>query len=54
MAPDVLAVQEIDDPEALDDLVSRLEGGWKTALADPDSRDIRVGFISKRALTKVK
>lgn len=54
LAPDVLAVQEVGDPTALDDLVARLEGSWHTALADPDARGIRVGFISKRALTKIE
>jgi endonuclease/exonuclease/phosphatase family metal-dependent hydrolase len=54
LAAEVLAVQEVGAPEALDDLVSRLDGDWNTALADPDPRGIRVGFISKRALTKAE
>lgn len=54
LAPDVLAVQEVGDPAALDDLVDRLDGTWRTALAEPDARGIRVGFISRRGLTKVE
>ena len=49
--PDVLAVQEVLDPDALEDLLTRLEGGWHTALADPDGRGIRVGLLSRAALT---
>lgn len=51
--PDVLAVQEVGDPAALDDLVDRLDGQWKTALAGPDGRGIRVGFIARNALANV-
>lgn len=54
LAPDALCVQEIGDPDALDDLVALLNGTWRTALADPDGRGIRVGIISKPALTKVE
>jgi endonuclease/exonuclease/phosphatase family protein len=50
LEPDVLAVQEVGDPEAIDDLVDRLSGGWHTALADPDGRGIRVGLLSRLAL----
>jgi endonuclease/exonuclease/phosphatase family metal-dependent hydrolase len=49
--PDVLAVQEVLNPAALDDLVTRLPGTWRTALAEPDGRGIRVGFLSRAALT---
>ena len=51
--PDVLAVQEILEPAALDDLVTRLPGAWRTALAEPDARGIRVGFLSRAALTRL-
>lgn len=51
LAPDVLAVQEVGHPEALADLVDRLEGDWHTALADPDGRGIRVGYISRLPLS---
>ena len=53
LAPDVLAVQEVGDPSALNDLAGQLKGTWRTALAEPDARGIRVGFLSKSALTKV-
>lgn len=52
LAPDVLAVQEVGDPDALADLVGRLAGQWHTALADPDRRGIRVGFISRLTLSE--
>lgn len=52
MAPDVVAVQEVGTPAALDDLVDLLDGTWHTALADPDSRGIRVGFLSRQPLTE--
>jgi endonuclease/exonuclease/phosphatase family metal-dependent hydrolase len=51
--PDVLAIQEVLDPDALGDLVDRLDGTWRTALADPDRRGIRVGFLSRPALTRL-
>lgn len=53
-SPDVLAVQEVGDPEALEGLASRLKGTWNTALADPDGRGIRVGFLAQSALTKTE
>jgi endonuclease/exonuclease/phosphatase family metal-dependent hydrolase len=54
LSPDVLAVQEVGDPAALDDLAGRLDGEWRTAVsAIPDGRGIRVGFLSRRALQKV-
>lgn len=51
IAPDVLAVQEVGDPEALADLVGELDGRWHTELAEPDGRGIRVGFCSRHPLT---
>jgi endonuclease/exonuclease/phosphatase family metal-dependent hydrolase len=55
LAPDVLAVQEVGDPAALADLVGRLAGTWHTELSEfPDERGIRVGFVSRRALTHVE
>lgn len=53
LEPDVLAVQEVGDPEALGDLVAKLNGDWRSELAEPDGRGIRVGFISRPALSKV-
>ncbi|MDX2358688.1 endonuclease/exonuclease/phosphatase family protein [Dietzia sp. PP-33] len=53
LEPDVLAVQEVGDPAALEDLAGRLDGTWRTALADPDGRGIRVGLLSRAALTDI-
>ncbi|MBE1493867.1 endonuclease/exonuclease/phosphatase family metal-dependent hydrolase [Amycolatopsis lexingtonensis] len=54
ISPDVLAVQEVGDPAALDDLAGRLPGQWHTACSGhPDSRGIRVGFLSRLPLTVV-
>src|SRR5689334_18939233 len=45
--PDVLAVQEVGQPEALEDLRAQLGGGWHAiASSHPDGRGIRVGFLS--------
>jgi endonuclease/exonuclease/phosphatase family metal-dependent hydrolase len=50
LAPDVLAVQEVGEPAALDDLVEKLDGTWTTVLSRrPDDRGIRVGFLTKLA-----
>ena len=47
LAPDVLAVQEVGQPEALADLVDLLGGSWTAVLSEhPDARGIRVGFLS--------
>jgi endonuclease/exonuclease/phosphatase family metal-dependent hydrolase len=54
LAPDVLAVQEVGQPEALADLVDHLAGTWHTALADPDGRGIRVGVLSRLPLGGVE
>src|SRR5215813_11133629 len=54
-APDVLAVQEIGQPEALADLVGRLNGTWTTTLSNhPDGRGIRVGWLTRSAVTHVE
>lgn len=48
LAPDVMAVQEVGDPNALTDLAGRLPEIWHTALSTrPDRRGIRVGFLSR-------
>lgn len=52
--PDVLAIQEVGDAAALQGLAARLTGNWHTALADPDTRGIRVGVLSRRVLTEVE
>jgi Endonuclease/Exonuclease/phosphatase family len=54
LAPDVLAIQEVLDSDALDDLIDLLDGSWQTALADPDGRGIRVGLLSRTALSDVE
>jgi predicted extracellular nuclease len=48
----VLAVQEVGDPEALADLVARLDGDWhvETATVFEADHPIRVGAISRVAL----
>ena len=50
--PDILAVQEVGQPEALADLVDRLGEGWHTVLSThPDDRGIRVGYLSRTPAT---
>ncbi|WP_199542993.1 endonuclease/exonuclease/phosphatase family protein [Prauserella sp. PE36] len=51
LEPDVLAVQEVGDPEALRELAARVGGDWEIELAEPDARGIRVGFLSRLPLT---
>ncbi|MEX3104539.1 MULTISPECIES: endonuclease/exonuclease/phosphatase family protein [unclassified Streptomyces] len=54
LAPDVLGVQEVGDPDALDDLLAVIGGTWHTALSEhPDGRGIRVGVISRTPLVAV-
>jgi endonuclease/exonuclease/phosphatase family metal-dependent hydrolase len=54
IAPDVLAVQEVGDPQALEDLRERLDGDWFAESSElPDGRGIRVGFLSRLALGEV-
>ena len=54
MEPDVLAVQEVGDVDALTDLADRAGGGWHVETAEPDRRGIRVGFMSRLPLTEVR
>ncbi|MDQ1020397.1 endonuclease/exonuclease/phosphatase family protein [Streptomyces afghaniensis] len=50
--PTLLGVQEVGDPEALQDLAGMLGDDWHVALSGhPDSRGIRVGFLSRTAMT---
>lgn len=54
--PDVLAVQEVGNPDALADLAARVGGTWhiRTAAVEPDvDRPIRVGFLSRLPLQDV-
>lgn len=54
LGPDVLALQEVGEPEALADLVSFLDGEWEVALSQyPDARGIRVGFLSRAVPVEV-
>jgi endonuclease/exonuclease/phosphatase family metal-dependent hydrolase len=53
--PDVLAVQEVGDAPAFDELRARLAGEWHSELSpDGDDRGIRVGFLSRRPFTEVE
>lgn len=54
LAPDVLAVQEVGDPEAVDNLLALLAGHWHSALADPDGRGIRVAVLSRLPLNDIE
>jgi endonuclease/exonuclease/phosphatase family metal-dependent hydrolase len=54
LEPDVLAIQEVGDPDALRDLITMLEGTWHFELADPDGRGIRVGVLSRRVMAQVE
>ncbi len=55
IGPDVLAVQEVGQPEALRELADRLDGDWHLALSEfPDSRGIRVGVRSRLELDQVE
>jgi Endonuclease/Exonuclease/phosphatase family len=53
IGPDVLAVQEVGDPAALDALAERVGGTWHVALSEqPDERGIRVGFIARAPIER--
>jgi endonuclease/exonuclease/phosphatase family metal-dependent hydrolase len=56
LAPDVLAVQEVGDPDALADLVDRLDGDWETALSTVFETDhpIRVAVLARHPLGQVE
>jgi endonuclease/exonuclease/phosphatase family metal-dependent hydrolase len=55
IGPDILAVQEVGDPDALEDLRERLDGDWVGQSSElPDGRGIRVGFLSRLALGDVE
>ena len=54
MDPDVLAVQEVGDPAALQDLADRVGGTWHIDTADPETgttHTIRVGILSRVVLS---
>lgn len=51
-APDVLALQEVGDPDALGDLVDLLDGDWNRQLSShPDGRGIRVVWLTRPDIT---
>jgi len=51
----VLGVQEVGDPEALDDLRQLLEGDWHAEVSEfPDGRGIRESFLSRMAIGDVE
>jgi hypothetical protein len=51
-SPDALAVQEVGDPAALDDLVARLSGSWHQQVSShPDRRGIRVAWLTRAPIT---
>jgi len=46
--PALLGVQEVGEPEALEDLAGMLDGQWHVTVSqNPDERGIRVGFLSR-------
>jgi hypothetical protein len=53
-APDALALPEIGDPAALDDLVALLNGAWQQQVSThPDGRGIRVAWLTHaRSVTR--
>jgi len=56
LAPDVLAVQEVGEEEALADLVARLAGDWHVVTStvfEPD-HPIRVGVLSRSPIGEVE
>lgn len=53
--PDAIALQEIGEEAALDDLVERLPGTWHRGVsAHPDGRGIRVAWLSRAPLGSVR
>src|SRR6478735_12464214 len=55
MDPHVLAVQEVGDPVALQELADRVGGTWHLETADPEAgtnHTIRVGILSRVVLTR--
>jgi endonuclease/exonuclease/phosphatase family metal-dependent hydrolase len=50
--PDVVSLQEIGDPDALNDLIDAIGGAWgRRVSAHPDARGIRVAWLAKPAIT---
>jgi endonuclease/exonuclease/phosphatase family metal-dependent hydrolase len=54
-SPDALALQEVGDPAALDDLVDRLSGDWHRRISShPDRRGIRVAWLTRSAIVEAE
>lgn len=54
IGPDVLGVQEVGSPAALEDLRDRLDGDWAAPVfGEPGERPIRVAFLSRHPLMDV-
>jgi hypothetical protein len=50
---DVLALQEVGNLEALDDLIGRMDGNWNIEVSKaPDVRKIRVALASRTKLQR--
>src|SRR5262245_41598255 len=52
--PDALALQEIGNPDALDDLVQQLNGTWHRRVSqhpDQEPHPIRVAWLARRPIT---
>lgn len=54
MNPDILAVQEVGDRAALDQVLERVGGTWHTQLATPDRRGIGVAIAARTPLSEVR
>jgi endonuclease/exonuclease/phosphatase family metal-dependent hydrolase len=51
-APNAVALQEVGDPAAMDDLISLLQGDWHRRMSKhPDGRGIRVACLANRPIT---
>jgi endonuclease/exonuclease/phosphatase family metal-dependent hydrolase len=50
--PDVVALQEVGDPQSAQDLIAAIDTGWHAQLSThPDGRGIRVGILSPHPIT---
>ena len=56
LVPDVLAVQEVGDPQALADLADKLDGDWQieTSTVFEQHHPIRVGVLSRLPMSDVE
>src|SRR3954469_2465312 len=50
--PDAIGLQEMGDPQTLDDLSRLLDGDWQgQACGRPDSRSIRVAWLGRQPIS---